>query len=58
MLANLAEIISGGVILISILQIYNWFSYNHICSLLALYFSAELFGYLTPIPILPEKYYY
>lgn len=46
------------MILISILQIYNWFSHTHICTLLALYFCAELCGYLTPIPLLPAEYYY
>lgn len=52
LLSNLANIFSAGVILISIVQIYNWTSLGHISTILAIFFSAEVLGYLTPVPLL------
>ena len=37
------------MVLISILQIYNWFSKRVIQPALILYFSMQFLGYLTPI---------
>ena len=54
-LAIFAQITSAGVILTSILQIYNWFSYKNIITVVAVFFCAELFGYITPIPLLPDN---
>ena len=42
---------STGIILISILKIYNWFSDRNICTVMSIYISAELLGYLTPTPL-------
>ena len=49
-LANAAQVISTGVILVSIIQIYNWFSHKSICTMMSIFFGAEFIGYLTPIP--------
>lgn len=50
-LMNSAQLASTGIILISILQIYNWFSDRSICTMMSIYISAELLGYLTPTPV-------
>lgn len=49
-LANAAQVVSTGVILVSIMQIYNWFSHKSICTMMSIFFGAEFVGYLTPIP--------
>ena len=39
-LEGFAQIVAGGLVLINILQVYNWFTQKHICTMLALYFLA------------------
>ena len=42
---NLGSLFSTGVVLVNILQIYNWFSHKQICTIMSLFLSAEFFGY-------------
>ena len=44
-LDNIASICSAGVVLINILQIYNWFSLKKLCLFMSLFLTAEFFGY-------------
>jgi hypothetical protein len=50
-LANFGELASSGVILINILQIYNWTSHKMICTMMSVYFGTQFLGYLTPVPL-------
>ena len=50
-LANFGELASAGVILINILQIYNWTSHKMICTMMSVYFGTQFLGYLTPVPL-------
>ena len=60
-----AQMSAAGLLLINILQVYNWFTQKHICTMLALYFLAQFLGYMTPIKLLhflfdaakPRMYY-
>jgi hypothetical protein len=51
---NLGQISASCVILTSVLQVYNWFSHKSICTMMALFFSSEYFGFMTPIPLLTK----
>ena len=39
-LANLGELTSAGIILINILQVYNWTSHKMICTAMSCYFGV------------------
>ena len=54
---SLAQILAAGLVLINILQVYNWFKRKHICTMLALYFLAQFLGYMTPITLLKNLYW-
>ena len=55
-LESFAQILAAGLVLINILQVYNWFTHRHICTMLALYFIAQFLGYMTPIVLLENLY--
>ena len=44
-----ANIIAAGIILINILQLYNWANKRFIQVILIAYFLFEVLGYATPI---------
>ena len=54
---SLAQVLAAGLILINILQVYNWFTTKHICTMLALYFLAQFLGYMTPINFVSALYW-
>ena len=39
-LTSTSQILAAGLVLVNILQVYNWFTRKHICTMLALYFLA------------------
>lgn len=49
-LEDLAQILSAGIIIINILQVYNWFMQKYITTMIGLYFIAQFLGYMTPVP--------
>ena len=56
---------AAGVILINILQLYNWTNKRFIQVILIFYFLQQFLGYITPLPYIPRcqwallpKYYY
>ena len=54
---SLAQIFAAGLVLINILQVYNWFTTRHICTMLALYFLSQFLGYMTPIYMIEQLYW-
>ena len=52
----LDQIPSSGLMLISIIQVYNWFQNEVVGLALIYYYSAQYLGYLVPIPFLEECY--
>ena len=48
-MGGLSEIISSAIVLIDILQLYNWFSQKYIQAVLILYFAFQYLSYVTPI---------
>lgn len=49
-LEDLAQIFSAGIIIVNILQVYNWFMQKYITTMLGCYFLAQFLGYMTPVP--------
>ena len=45
----LSQICASGIILINILQVYNWASKRYIQLLLIIYFLQQFIGYMTPL---------
>ena len=63
---NLAQIAAAGIVIINILQVYNWFNEKYINTMIGFYFLAQFLGYMVPLPVLnsggywaaqPECYY-
>ena len=48
-LGGVGEILSSSIVLIDILQLYNWFGKKHVQLVLLTYFAFQFLGYLTPI---------
>jgi len=44
-MANIASILTSGVVMINILQIYNCFSLRRLSTVMSLFLTAEFFGY-------------
>jgi len=55
-MGNLSQVLAAGTILINLLQVFNWFPQRIICSMMAVYFSAEFLGYMTPVPSILYEY--
>ena len=49
-----ANTIAAGIILINILQLYNWANKRYIQAILIVYFLFEVIGYATPIEYIPK----
>lgn len=51
-----AQLVASGVVIISILQISNWFTQRNINKVLALFLLSQFAGYMTPVDWVSQLY--
>ena len=53
-IGTLSQVCASGIVLINILQVYNWASKRYIQLLLIIYFLQQFIGYITPLYLEPS----